>query len=114
MIPKKSETGRGLSKNFQQPYQYLSARGAKWPKWLNREFTNQKVCCSNLTSASRLPLSRLGQPVRIPALVQPSGGITVRRRKGGTVERLNYQQDANSFKAKKQMPRLGYSLKFKV
>ncbi|KAG5454320.1 hypothetical protein CSKR_109228 [Clonorchis sinensis] len=39
------------------------------PKWLEREFTDLKVCGSNPTrSASRLPLSRLGQPGSIPAL----------------------------------------------
>ncbi|KAG5448288.1 hypothetical protein CSKR_110461 [Clonorchis sinensis] len=43
---------------------------------------------SNPTSASRLPLSRLGQPGSIPALVQPSGGMAVRHRKGATAERL--------------------------
>ncbi|KAG5441122.1 hypothetical protein CSKR_102777 [Clonorchis sinensis] len=34
------------------------------------------------------PLSRLGQPGSIPALMQPSGGITVRHRKDATVERF--------------------------
>ncbi|KER30418.1 hypothetical protein T265_03151 [Opisthorchis viverrini] len=45
------------------------------------------VCGSNPISASRLPLSRLGQPGSIPALVQPSGGMAVRHRKGATAER---------------------------
>ncbi|KER33241.1 hypothetical protein T265_00926 [Opisthorchis viverrini] len=31
--------------------------------------------------------SKLGQPGSIPALVQPSGGTVVRRRKGATAER---------------------------
>ncbi|KER23706.1 hypothetical protein T265_08471 [Opisthorchis viverrini] len=33
---------------------------ARWPKWLEREFTDRKVRGSNPTSATRLPLSRLG------------------------------------------------------
>ncbi|KAG5449731.1 hypothetical protein CSKR_103109 [Clonorchis sinensis] len=37
-------------------------REAKWPKWLERECTDRKVRGLNPTSASRLPLSRLGQP----------------------------------------------------
>ncbi|KAG5446032.1 hypothetical protein CSKR_103895 [Clonorchis sinensis] len=51
------------------------------------ELTDRKVRGSNPTSASRLPLSRLGQPGSIPALVQPSGGMAVRHRKGTTAER---------------------------
>ncbi|KAG5444076.1 hypothetical protein CSKR_104237 [Clonorchis sinensis] len=61
--------------------------GARRPKWLERELTDRKVRGSNPTSASRLPLSRLGQPGSIPALVQPSGGMAVRHRKGATAER---------------------------
>ncbi|KAG5450326.1 hypothetical protein CSKR_110185 [Clonorchis sinensis] len=53
--------------------------GASWTKWLEREFTDRKVRSSNPTSASRLPLSRLGQPGSIPALVLPSGGMAVRQ-----------------------------------
>ncbi|KAG5441767.1 hypothetical protein CSKR_113455 [Clonorchis sinensis] len=45
--------------------------GARWPKWLEREFTDRKLCGLNPTSASRLPLSRLGQPGSI-AVFQPS------------------------------------------
>ncbi|KAG5442301.1 hypothetical protein CSKR_109882 [Clonorchis sinensis] len=37
--------------------------------WLEREFTDRKVRGSNPTSDSRLPLSWLGQPGSIPALV---------------------------------------------
>ncbi|KER21205.1 hypothetical protein T265_10415 [Opisthorchis viverrini] len=55
---------------------------------LELEFTHRKVCGSNLTSASRFPLSRLGQPGSIPALVLPSGGMAARYRKGTTAERL--------------------------
>ncbi|KER33680.1 hypothetical protein T265_00561 [Opisthorchis viverrini] len=42
--------------------------GMRWLKWLEREFTDRKVRGSNPTPASRLPLSRLGQPGSIPAL----------------------------------------------
>ncbi|KER33032.1 hypothetical protein T265_00943 [Opisthorchis viverrini] len=62
--------------------------GARWPKWLEREFTNRKVRGSNPTSATRLPLSRLGQPGSIPALLLPSGGMAARHRKGATAERF--------------------------
>ncbi|KAG5449416.1 hypothetical protein CSKR_107566 [Clonorchis sinensis] len=62
--------------------------GARWLKWLEREFTDRKVCGSNPTSASRLPLSRLGQPGSISALVLPSGGMAARHRKGVTAERF--------------------------
>ncbi|KAG5449517.1 hypothetical protein CSKR_111842, partial [Clonorchis sinensis] len=55
---------------------------ARWLKWLEREFTDRKVRGSNLTSASRLPLSRLGEPGSIAALVLPSGGMIARHRKG--------------------------------
>ncbi|KER33104.1 LOW QUALITY PROTEIN: hypothetical protein T265_12691 [Opisthorchis viverrini] len=48
----------------------------KWLKWLEREFTNRKVRGSSPTFATRLPLSRFGQPGSIPALVFPSGGMT--------------------------------------
>ncbi|KAG5450703.1 hypothetical protein CSKR_102923 [Clonorchis sinensis] len=61
---------------------------AGWLKWLEREFNNRKVRGSNPTSASRLPLSRLGQPGSISALVLPSGGMAARHRKGVTAERF--------------------------
>ncbi|KAG5455056.1 hypothetical protein CSKR_109927 [Clonorchis sinensis] len=66
------------------------ARGplARWLKWLEREFTDLKVRGSNPTSASRLPLSRLGQPGSIPALVLPLGGVAAGHRKGARAERL--------------------------
>ncbi|KAG5444602.1 hypothetical protein CSKR_100705 [Clonorchis sinensis] len=56
----------------------------------SRKATNAdwKVRGSNPTSASRLPLSRLGQPGSIPALVSPSGGVAVRHRKCATAERF--------------------------
>ncbi|KAG5449526.1 hypothetical protein CSKR_111834 [Clonorchis sinensis] len=59
---------------------------AEMAHWLESEFTDWKICGSNPTSASRLPLSRLGQPSSIPALVFPSGGMVVRHRKGAIVE----------------------------
>ncbi|KAG5441132.1 hypothetical protein CSKR_102768, partial [Clonorchis sinensis] len=62
--------------------------GARWRKWLEPEFTDRKVHGSNPTSASRLPLSRLGQPGSIPALLLPSGGMAARHQKGATAERL--------------------------
>ncbi|KAG5450540.1 hypothetical protein CSKR_101705 [Clonorchis sinensis] len=55
---------------------------------LERERTDRKVRGSNPASASRLPLSRLGQPGSIPALVLPSGGMAARHRKGATAERF--------------------------
>ncbi|KER25349.1 hypothetical protein T265_07153 [Opisthorchis viverrini] len=42
----------------------------------------------NPTSASRLTLSRLGQPGSIPTLVQPSDGMAVRHQKGAIAERF--------------------------
>ncbi|KAG5455281.1 hypothetical protein CSKR_113441 [Clonorchis sinensis] len=63
--------------------------GARCLKWIDREFTDRKVRGSNPTSASRLPLSRLGQPDSIPALVLPSGGTAARHRKGVTAEHLS-------------------------
>ncbi|KER27870.1 LOW QUALITY PROTEIN: hypothetical protein T265_13701 [Opisthorchis viverrini] len=68
--------------------QNKTARWARWPKWLEREFTDRKVRGSNPTPATRLPLSRLGQPGSIPALVLPSGGMAARHRKGATAERF--------------------------
>ncbi|KAG5445635.1 hypothetical protein CSKR_104834 [Clonorchis sinensis] len=61
---------------------------ARWLKWLERESTDRKVRGSNPAPASRLPLSRLGQPGSIPALVLPSGSMAVRHRKGATTERM--------------------------
>ncbi|KER31036.1 hypothetical protein T265_02601 [Opisthorchis viverrini] len=63
--------------------------GARWTKWLEREFTDRKARGSNPISASRLPLSRLGQPGSIPALVPLSCGMAARHRKGATAERFN-------------------------
>ncbi|KAG5447630.1 hypothetical protein CSKR_107835 [Clonorchis sinensis] len=57
-------------------------------QWLEREFADRKLCGSKSTSASRLPLSMLGQPNSISALVLPSGGHAAEHRKGVTDERF--------------------------
>ncbi|KER27001.1 hypothetical protein T265_13887, partial [Opisthorchis viverrini] len=69
-------------------YRSLSDLKSFYLKWLEREFTDRKVRGPNPTSASRHPLSRLGQPGSIPAIVLPSGGMAARHRKGATVEQL--------------------------
>ncbi|KAG5445470.1 hypothetical protein CSKR_103718 [Clonorchis sinensis] len=69
----------------------VRADGARWPKRLEREFTDRKVRGSNPTSVSRLPLSRLGQPGNIPSLVLPLGGMAVRHRKGATDEQCFFK-----------------------
>ncbi|KAG5442227.1 hypothetical protein CSKR_200184 [Clonorchis sinensis] len=62
--------------------------GARQQQWFDF-FVNSKqgrdgsIRDSNLTSASRLPLSRLGLPGSISAVVFPSGGMTARHRKDG-------------------------------
>ncbi|KER20104.1 LOW QUALITY PROTEIN: hypothetical protein T265_15393 [Opisthorchis viverrini] len=66
----------------------LLGRVVRALKWLELKSTDRKVRDSNPTSASRLPLSRLGQPGSIPALVLPSGGMAARHRKGATAERF--------------------------
>ncbi|KAG5445375.1 hypothetical protein CSKR_104637 [Clonorchis sinensis] len=62
--------------------------GGEVAQRLERERTDRKVRGSNPASASRLPLSRLGKPGSIPALVLPSGGMAARHRKGATAERF--------------------------
>ncbi|KAG5444945.1 hypothetical protein CSKR_103541 [Clonorchis sinensis] len=74
--------------NYKRMFCHEQKRELERLKWLEREFTDRKVRSSNLTSASRLPLSRLGQPGSISVLVLPSGGMTARNRKGVTAERL--------------------------
>ncbi|KAG5443929.1 hypothetical protein CSKR_100821 [Clonorchis sinensis] len=64
--------------------------GARWLKWLEREFTDRKARGSNPTSASRLPLSRLGQPGSLSALVLPLGGMAAKHRKGVTAEQFSF------------------------
>ncbi|KAG5452999.1 hypothetical protein CSKR_109419 [Clonorchis sinensis] len=83
MNPKKDKTGRGSQRIFSN---LMSAVGARWLKRLEREFTDRKVRGSNPTSASRLNLSRLGQPGSIPALVLLSCGMANRHRKRVTAE----------------------------
>ncbi|KAG5452375.1 Glycerate kinase [Clonorchis sinensis] len=58
-------------------------------QWLEREFTDRIVPGSNPTSASRLPLSRLGRPGNIPALVFPSGGMAARHPRNATAKWLD-------------------------
>ncbi|KAG5444601.1 Yip1 member 1 [Clonorchis sinensis] len=58
--------GRGRVRTTSLYFRLLRTR---WPKWLEREFTDRELCGSNPTSASRIPLSRLGQPGNIPILV---------------------------------------------
>ncbi|KAG5450130.1 hypothetical protein CSKR_102197 [Clonorchis sinensis] len=53
-----------------------------------RRFADRKGRGSNRTSASRLPLSRLGQPGNIPSLVLPSGGMVARHRKDETTHKV--------------------------
>ncbi|KER22970.1 hypothetical protein T265_09054 [Opisthorchis viverrini] len=55
---------------------------------LERQFTDRNVRGSNLTSAPRLPLPRLGKPGSIPALTLPSGSMAVRHRKDATANKL--------------------------
>ncbi|KAG5452617.1 hypothetical protein CSKR_100442, partial [Clonorchis sinensis] len=69
------------------PDEICSTKEMRWPKWLEREFTDRKVRGSYPTSASPLLLSRLGQPGSIRALVLPLGGMVARHRKGVTAER---------------------------
>ncbi|KAG5442210.1 hypothetical protein CSKR_100203 [Clonorchis sinensis] len=57
-------------------------------QWFECEFTDRKVRGSNPTSASRLPLSGLGQPGCIQALMLPTDSMAVRHRKGVTAEYL--------------------------
>ncbi|GAA55118.1 TLC domain-containing protein 2 [Clonorchis sinensis] len=61
-------------------------------QWLEREFTDWKVLCSNPISASRLPLSRFGQPDSISALGLLSGGMAVTHRTGDAAERFFWVQ----------------------
>ncbi|KAG5441470.1 hypothetical protein CSKR_109828 [Clonorchis sinensis] len=63
-------------------------------KWLEHEFTARKVRGSNPTSAYRIPLSKLGQPDNIPALMLPCGGMAARHRKGVTAERFYFDNNS--------------------
>ncbi|KER28789.1 hypothetical protein T265_04477 [Opisthorchis viverrini] len=60
-----------------------------WDYVSRNEITDQRVRGSNPTrSASRLPLSGLGQPGSIRAIILPSGGMEAGHRKGVTDERF--------------------------
>ncbi|KAG5452092.1 hypothetical protein CSKR_107931 [Clonorchis sinensis] len=48
---------------------------------LERDFPDRKIRGSDPTSASRIPLSRLGQPGSILALVLPSGCMAARHKR---------------------------------
>ncbi|KAG5451281.1 hypothetical protein CSKR_106562 [Clonorchis sinensis] len=70
-------------------YSLIGQRFLRWLKWSARKFTDRKVRGSSPTSASRLPLSRLGQLGSIPAHVLSSSGMAARHRKGVTAERFD-------------------------
>ncbi|KER24221.1 hypothetical protein T265_08067 [Opisthorchis viverrini] len=70
----------------------------QWARWLSG-YCDRKVRGSNPTSASRLPLSRLGPPGSILALVLPSGGMAVRHRKDVTLERFPTKIDIQEVKS---------------
>ncbi|KAG5452537.1 hypothetical protein CSKR_113088 [Clonorchis sinensis] len=53
--------------------QWHQSTGVRWPKWLEREFTDRKVRGSNPTSACDLPCLGLGDL----AVSQPSGFLWV-------------------------------------
>ncbi|KER21990.1 hypothetical protein T265_09820 [Opisthorchis viverrini] len=59
-----------------------------WTLQIGTTFATWTVRSSNPTSASRLPLSRLGQPGSIPALVFHSCGMAARYRKDPTSENM--------------------------
>ncbi|KAG5444487.1 hypothetical protein CSKR_101833 [Clonorchis sinensis] len=59
----------GMDCCFPVQCQIVFGVGARRPKWLERELTDRKIRGSNPTSAFRIPLSRLGQPGSIPALL---------------------------------------------
>ncbi|KAG5444399.1 hypothetical protein CSKR_103019 [Clonorchis sinensis] len=56
-------------------------------RWLQHEFTGQKVHGLNLTSATRLPLSMLGQPGSMPPIALPSSGTAAMQQTDATAER---------------------------
>ncbi|KAG5445636.1 hypothetical protein CSKR_104833 [Clonorchis sinensis] len=57
--------------HYPRPVLFKNSWGER-AQWLERELTKRKFRDLNLTPASRLPLSRLGQPGSIPALMLPS------------------------------------------
>ncbi|KER32274.1 hypothetical protein T265_01699 [Opisthorchis viverrini] len=72
------------------PDRHRSPLWGEMAQWLERESTDRKVRDSNPTSAFRFPLSRLGQPGHIPALVLPSGGMAARHQKGAELARCDH------------------------
>ncbi|KER23764.1 hypothetical protein T265_08417 [Opisthorchis viverrini] len=91
----KTKESEASQKVHSQPQQKLCALGSGQPLAAEQVRTLSKrgemaqvVRGSNPISATRLPLSRLGQPGSIPALMLPSGGMAARHRKGATAERF--------------------------
>ncbi|KAG5449447.1 hypothetical protein CSKR_105529 [Clonorchis sinensis] len=78
----------------EQVYSYaVQPRWLEMTQWLERKSINLKVHGSNPTSASRLLLSRFGQPGHISALLLPSA--EARHRKDVTNERLYCPETQN-------------------
>ncbi|KAG5442647.1 Vacuolar protein-sorting-associated protein 28 [Clonorchis sinensis] len=84
----KVRSGVESSAEIRSVVAFFRSGGARWLKWSERESTDWKVCGSNPTSASRLPLCKFGQPGSISALVLPSSGMAARHRKGVTAEQF--------------------------
>ncbi|KER30853.1 hypothetical protein T265_02784 [Opisthorchis viverrini] len=70
--------------------------GSRWLKWLEHESNYQKVRGSNPTSAILLPLSRLGRPGSIPALVPLSCGMAARHRNYESIKETTHKVAENS------------------
>ncbi|KAG5446880.1 hypothetical protein CSKR_102254, partial [Clonorchis sinensis] len=66
-----------LERSLGIPGTRVQAHHDEVAQWLECEFTDRNVRGSKPTYASRLALSRLGQPDSIPALVLPSAGMAV-------------------------------------
>ncbi|KAG5447303.1 hypothetical protein CSKR_110147 [Clonorchis sinensis] len=79
----------GAPQIYRAIYIYICRVRGEMAQWLERECTDRKVRGSNPTSASRLPLFRLGQPASIPALVLPSGCMAARHQKSVAAERAS-------------------------
>ncbi|KAG5453153.1 hypothetical protein CSKR_106980 [Clonorchis sinensis] len=64
---------------------------AQWVAEVHR-LSHHRLAISTISSGHLIvsALSRLGQPGSIPALVLPSGGMTVRHRKGATAEQFRF------------------------
>ncbi|KAG5443599.1 hypothetical protein CSKR_102498 [Clonorchis sinensis] len=74
----------GVHDQVERPYEL-----GEVAQWLERQFSDRTIHGSNPTSASRLPLSRLGEPDSIPDHVLPWCGMVVRHWNGTTAERKN-------------------------